>query len=167
MDVVANSSLGDAAIASVLQPMPLWSAAEILANFAPVPKSAGIYAWYFDETPPGVPTTGSHRNLHNQVLLYVGIAPKAAKNTLKPSTRTLRGRLRDHLVGNSEGSTLRLTLGCSRTSLEYVCGGSGAVIAAPSRTPARSSSTDGWQQMPVLHSPQSNVRGRSRVGCCL
>jgi hypothetical protein len=31
---------------------------------------------------------------------------------LKSSTRTLRDRLRDHLVGNAEGSTLRLTLGC-------------------------------------------------------
>jgi hypothetical protein len=112
MDVVANSPFGDAAIASVLQPIRLWSAAEILVDFAPVPKSAGIYAWYFDEIPPGVPTIGCHRTVDNQVLLYVGIAPKEAKASLKPSTRSLRDRLRDHLVGNAEGSTLRLTLGC-------------------------------------------------------
>jgi hypothetical protein len=59
-----------------------------------------------------VPTAGCHRNLDNQVLLYVGIAPKAPKTTLKPRTRTLCDRLRDHLVGDAAGSTLRLTLGC-------------------------------------------------------
>jgi hypothetical protein len=112
MDAFTNSSVGAAAIASPLQPTRLWSAAEVLANFAPVPRSAGIYAWYFDETPPGVPITGCRRSLDNQVLLYVGIAPKEAKTTLKSSTRTLRDRLRDHLVGYAEGSTLHLTLGC-------------------------------------------------------
>jgi hypothetical protein len=113
MDALVNSPAIAAAIALLLQPTRLWSATEILKNFAPVPKSAGVYAWYFDEMPPGVPTAGCHRSANNQVLLYVGIAPKAAaKAATTLSTRSLRDRLRDHLVGNAEGSTLRLTLGC-------------------------------------------------------
>lgn len=73
--------------------------------------SAGVYAWYFDEVPPGVPTHDCHRNESGHVLLYVGSAPKksAAGTTSK---RTLRNRLRDHLAGNAERSTLRFTLGC-------------------------------------------------------
>ena len=102
----------DAVIASLLRPDRLWSAAEIVNGFAHVPKAAGVYAWYFDEVPPGVPTSGCHTSPDGQVLLYVGIAPKAVKATARPSTRTLRERLRDHLMGNAEGSTLRLTLGC-------------------------------------------------------
>jgi hypothetical protein len=102
----------DTSIASLLHPARLWSAAEILKSFASVPKSAGVYAWYFDEIPLGVPTAGCHRSSGGQVLLYVGIAPKEAKATTTPSTRTIRHRLRDHLIGNAEGSTLRLTLGC-------------------------------------------------------
>jgi hypothetical protein len=111
MDATVNASTDDAAIALLLRPARLWSAAEILKDFAFVPKSAGVYAWYFDEIPPGVPIADCHRNALSQVLLYVGIAPKKA-TTAKPSRRTLRDRLRDHLTGNAEGSTLRLTLGC-------------------------------------------------------
>jgi hypothetical protein len=47
------------------------------------------------------------------VLLYVGISPKApAANGRTPSRQNLRTRLRYHMRGNAEGSTLRLTLGC-------------------------------------------------------
>ena len=112
MDHPAQAPDSDAAIVSLLQPNRLWSAGEIVNGFAHVPKAAGVYAWYFDEVPPGVPTNGCHTSPDGQVLLYVGIAPKEAKTATKPSTRTLRDRLRDHLVGNAEGSTLRLTLGC-------------------------------------------------------
>ncbi len=111
MDATVNASTDEAAIELLLRPARLWSAAEILKGFACVPKLAGIYAWYFDEVPPGVPIADCHRNALNQVLLYIGIAPKKA-TTAKASTRTVRDRLRDHLTGNSEGSTLRLTLGC-------------------------------------------------------
>jgi hypothetical protein len=45
-------------------------------------------------------------------LLYVGIAPAAPKsNGKKISSKTLRHRIRSHLRGNAEGSTLRLSLG--------------------------------------------------------
>ncbi len=90
----------------------MWSAAEIVRDFAQVPKSGGVYAWYFDEVPPGVPTADCHRHASGRVLLYVGISPKMATAAKPISKRTLRHRLRDHLQGNAEGSTLRLTLGC-------------------------------------------------------
>jgi hypothetical protein len=102
----------DAATALLLSPAHLWSAAEIIRDFSQVPKSAGVYAWYFDEAPAGVPTAGCHRIESGHVLLYVGIAPKIPTAAKPTSTRTLRNRLRDHLLGNAEGSTLRLTLGC-------------------------------------------------------
>ena len=105
-------SESESVVSALLQPTRLWSAAEIIKDFAPVPRAGGVYAWYFDEIPPGVPIDGCHKAADGEVLLYVGIAPKEPKLTRKPSTRTLRDRLRDHLVGNAEGSTLRLTLGC-------------------------------------------------------
>ncbi len=101
----------DVGAALLLQPTRLFRATEIIADFTSVPKSSGVYAWYFDEVPPGVSTDGCHQSDRGQVLLYVGIAPKkSAAGTV--SKRTLRHRLRDHLVGNAEGSTQRLTLGC-------------------------------------------------------
>ncbi len=112
MNHSASDPDSDAAIVSILKPERLWSAAEIVSGVGHVPKAAGVYAWYFDEVPHDVPTNGCHTSPDGQVLLYVGIAPKEAKTVTKPSTRTLRDRLRDHLVGNAEGSTLRLTLGC-------------------------------------------------------
>ena len=79
---------------------------------SPIPRNGGIYAWYFREIPPGVPTDDCIR--HGELtLLYVGIAPKAPpKNGRSASTQTLRDRVRYHYRGNAEGSTLRLTLGC-------------------------------------------------------
>jgi len=97
---------------AIVRPERLYRANEILIRPSPVPKSAGVYAWYFDELPPGVPVEGCHQAL-GHTLLYVGIAPrKPHALNLKPSERTLRHRMRDHFGGNAEGSTLRLTLGC-------------------------------------------------------
>lgn len=72
------------------------------ADYATAPKEPGVYVWFFDEIPDGVPTEGCHVTEHGTAL-YVGIA------TVK---RTLRSRLRNHFRGNASGSTLRLTLGC-------------------------------------------------------
>jgi hypothetical protein len=90
----------------------LYSRSEVLARPSPVPKQPGVYAWYFKEVPPGVPTAG--RDEHGELtLLYVGIAPKAPPaNGAKPSSQRLFHRIRYHYRGNAEGSTLRLTLGC-------------------------------------------------------
>lgn len=77
------------------------------------PAGPGVYAWYFDEVPPGVPTAKCVRQA-DWTLLYVGIAPKAPPSNGKPpSQATLRKRLRQHFGGvNASGSTLRLSLGC-------------------------------------------------------
>ena len=46
-------------------------------------------------------------------MLYVGISPRRSPLNGAPASRqNLRKRVRYHLRGNAEGSTLRLTLGC-------------------------------------------------------
>lgn len=96
----------------LLAPGRLWSRIEVLASPSPVPREPGVYAWYFREIPPGVPTAGCHR-CGDLTLLYIGIAPKAPpKNGARPSSQRLVDRVRYHYRGNAEGSTLRLTLGC-------------------------------------------------------
>ncbi|WP_425513936.1 GIY-YIG nuclease family protein [Arthrobacter zhaoguopingii] len=75
-------------------------------------RAPGIYAWYFDELPPGVDPRPCHV-VGDSVLLYIGIAPKEPpRNGGRPSTQTRRDRIRYHYRGNAYGSTLRLTLGC-------------------------------------------------------
>ena len=93
---------------ALLNPARLWTRAEVVvrARDCPVPRQAGVYAWYFREVPPGVPPTDCRQAL-GATLLYVGISPKKL-----PSGQDLRGRIRYHYCGNAEGSTLRLTLGC-------------------------------------------------------
>lgn len=91
----------------LLNPTHLWSRSEILAKNCPVPKKAGVYAWYFREVPPGVPTEGCHR-LEGATLLYVGISPSKPSS----SSQQLKERVRQHYNSNAFGSTLRLTLGC-------------------------------------------------------
>lgn len=46
-------------------------------------------------------------------LLYIGISPSAPPSNGKlPSKQSLYDRIRHHMQGNAEGSTLRLSLGC-------------------------------------------------------
>jgi hypothetical protein len=112
----------------LLDPSRLWSRAEILATPSPVPHASGVYAWYFREIPDGVPCHNciTHQGL---TLLYIGIAPTRPFVNGKPaSARTLTDRLREHMYGPSEGSTLRLSLGCllsARLGLELRRVGSG------------------------------------------
>src|SRR5882724_9657929 len=90
----------------------LWTRKEILASPCPVPREPGVYAWFFRQLPPGVPTDGC-LELNGLRLLYVGISPKAPpKNGRPPSRQTLVDRLRFHMKGHAEGSTFRLSLGC-------------------------------------------------------
>jgi len=91
----------------------LYSRSEILSKPYPVPKERGLYAWFFKEIPPGVPTDGCSTK-DELTLLYVGISPKNLE-----STQNLRNRIRTHYMGNAEGSTLRRTLG---VLLEEQCG---------------------------------------------
>lgn len=96
----------------LLQPSRLWSRAEILSDPSPIPRSAGVYAWYFREIPPEVPADGCLMS-HGLTLLYIGISPRApSRNGRHISGQTLNRRIRDHMRGNAEASTLRLTLGC-------------------------------------------------------
>jgi hypothetical protein len=99
-------------IEPLLTPDRLYSRAEVLAKPSPVPKEAGIYAWYFKEIPPQVPHDDCHRH-GNMTLLYVGISPKPPSVNGHPTSRqSIRDRVSYHYRGNAEGSTLRLTLGC-------------------------------------------------------
>lgn len=100
------------AVKRLLSPEHLYSRDEVLRRPSAVPKVSGIYAWYFDQPLPGVDIRGCHA-IEGNTLLYVGIAPREPpRNGLKPSTQTLRHRIRYHYRGNAYGSTLRLTLGC-------------------------------------------------------
>jgi hypothetical protein len=96
----------------LLAPPRTYGRSDVLTRPSPVPRKSGVYAWYFDEEPPGVPTDGCHSTDAGR-LLYVGIAPREpAANGAPPSRQTLWNRLRNHYRGNASSSTLRLTLGC-------------------------------------------------------
>jgi hypothetical protein len=91
---------------ALLQPHHLFTRTEVMARDSPVPKAAGIYAWYFDQAPAGVETNRCHR-LDGSSLLYTGISPASPR-----SKATLNTRIRAHYGNaNASGSTLRLTLG--------------------------------------------------------
>ena len=96
----------------VLNPEKLWSRVEVVgARPSPVPKTPGLYAWYFRRVPGPIDRAGCH--LHDGMsMLYVGIAPRQPYADGRRSKTTLRQRVRYHYTGNAEGSTLRLTLGC-------------------------------------------------------
>jgi hypothetical protein len=99
------------AAAMLLRPRRLVTRDEVLARPCPVPAAPGVYAWYFDEVPAGVPIDGCVQH-GDQALLYVGISPgKPPANGRGPSRQTARSRLRYHYRGSACGSTLRLTLG--------------------------------------------------------
>src|SRR5262249_36176050 len=96
----------------LLSPDRLYTAPEIGTRPCPVPATAGVYAFYFDEPPRGIDSKDCHR-INQHTLLYIGIAPKAPPlNGRAASKSHLRKRLQTHYFGNAEGSTLRRTLGC-------------------------------------------------------
>jgi hypothetical protein len=102
----------DEILNALTHPEKLYSRAEVLAKDSPVPSEPGVYAWFFNTIPQGVPTDGCVR-AHGATLLYVGISPKAPpRSGGAPSKRNLRKRIRSHMRGNAYGSTLRLSLGC-------------------------------------------------------
>jgi hypothetical protein len=95
----------------LLRPAVLHAAGAVLARPCPIPAAAGVYGWYFNPPPPGVPVDGCHI-ASGAWLLYVGISPRAPSAMLQGSRQTIRRRIRSHYRGNAYGSTLRLTLGC-------------------------------------------------------
>lgn len=99
------------AVSPLLAPLHLFTREEVLMRPSPVPASAGVYAWYFNKVPDGVPIQGCH-TFEGHTLLYVGISPKKpSADGLTMSRQSLRTRIRYHYRGNAYGSTLRLTLG--------------------------------------------------------
>ena len=95
----------------LLAPERLYTRADALARPSAAPGLPGVYAWYFDEAPGGVPLERVHR-VDGHALLYAGISPsRPPTNGKPPSRQNLCKRLRYHYRGNAEGSTLRLTLG--------------------------------------------------------
>ena len=107
-----DARVGGGYTTKLLCPARLYSRAEVLSQPCPVPKEPGVYAWFFKQIPPGVPVDSCIVN-GDLTLLYVGISPKAApKNSAPASRQTIRSRLRSHMSGNAEASTLRLSLGC-------------------------------------------------------
>ncbi len=90
-----------AKVETLLAPTKLWTCTEVLARPCPVPASAGVYAWFFDSCPQGVPTEGLMHSL-GLALLYVGISPKPSGAVGTPSRQTLRSRLRYHFRGNAK-----------------------------------------------------------------
>lgn len=98
-------------IDQLLRPVEVFTREQVLQRPSPVPAAPGVYAWYFDAPPTGVPVAGCHA-AEAGVLLYVGISPKApSRNGAALSRQSLRTRVRYHYRGNAAGSTLRLTLG--------------------------------------------------------
>lgn len=94
----------------LLSPAKLGSREEVLGRPSPVPKAAGVYAWYF-KTVPGDIDVGDCHIFGGMPMLYVGIAPKKPYADGRRSKSTLHQRVRYHYRGNAEGSTLRMTLG--------------------------------------------------------
>src|SRR5262245_55372461 len=92
--------------AGLLERSRIYCWKDIAADAANPPRKPGVYAWFFQTVPPGVPVEGCPRRA-GLTLLYVGISPASAT-----SRETLRSRIRYHFRGNAEGSTFRLTLGC-------------------------------------------------------
>lgn len=91
---------------ALLKPAKLWQRNEIVSDAVTLPKVGGIYAWYFQGIPSGVPITDCIKG-EGLTLLYIGIAPRASS-----SKDNLHKRIRYHYMGNAYGSTLRLSLGC-------------------------------------------------------
>ena len=98
-------------INELIHPSKVYSRAEVLPRDSPIPRSPGVYAWFFKEIPPNIPIDKCVEN-NGHYLLYVGISPKKPQRMGKPSKQNLRTRIKNHFQGNAEGSTLRLTLGC-------------------------------------------------------
>ena len=82
--------------------------ADILSGQMVLPQAPGVYAWCFAKPPPTIPCADC-LFYEGCPMLYVGISPDSRS---KPGSRQgLRSRIRHHLCGNAEGSTLRRTLG--------------------------------------------------------
>lgn len=103
----------DLAVAARLLLEPrLFTRDDVLATPCPVPKSPGVYGWWFRELPAPMDVTGC-ATFKGLTLLYTGISPKKPpSNGTQASRQTLRSRIATHYTANAKASTLRKTLGC-------------------------------------------------------
>ncbi len=90
---------------------PYYSRDEVFAELCPVPKSAGVYGWWFSEIPAFIDISRCESR-DGLTLLYAGISPsRPPANGKRPSSQNLCQRIRHHYNGNAEVSTLRKTIG--------------------------------------------------------
>ncbi len=87
-------------ISQLTKPERLYSYSDVLSSNCPDLKERGIYAWYFKDIPPRVPTDGCLVK-DGKTLLYVG----------KSSSSALQGRIKKHYEKTARRSTLRMSLG--------------------------------------------------------
>lgn len=81
---------------------------EVFGKPSPVPRSPGVYGWWFRRIPGDIDVSNCERR-NGLTLLYTGISPSRPPTSGKPpSTQSLYHRIR---AGSAKGSTLRKTLG--------------------------------------------------------
>jgi hypothetical protein len=88
---------------AITQPARLWKIPELCNDPSLVPPEAGVYGWYFDQSPCDFDVSGCEA-CDGMRLLYVGIAPGRLG-----SKSNLRKRLHQHYRDRGS-STLRRTL---------------------------------------------------------
>lgn len=88
--------------------LQLYNRQQIQSKSILVPKEKGLYFWWFKNLPSLIPLEDCF-DYEGYYLLYAGISPDHLN---KPNSKAnLNSRIRTHLFGNAEGSTLRRTLG--------------------------------------------------------
>jgi hypothetical protein len=93
---------------ALLSPARFVSVQAILEGPTILPRSPGIYGWWFKALPL-VPTEGTLARAGRR-LLYIGISP--SRKSTQAGSRTIRDRLLNHCRGPIVCSTLRRTLAC-------------------------------------------------------
>src|SRR3954447_21837681 len=96
-------------IEALLAPPRLWTREEVISRPPPVPKTAGVYAWYFRQLPGSVSVDGCHQ-LDGMPMLVGGIAAKRPYKDGRQSKSHLHQRVRYHYTGNASARLARLTL---------------------------------------------------------
>jgi hypothetical protein len=100
-----NDILIDIRSTFLSNPSNLIRPSDIIHDPQIVPSEKGLYAWYFDSIPPGIPKN-NYMQLNGWLLLYIGIAGDSPE-----SEQNLRSRINGkHISGSVGNSTLRKSL---------------------------------------------------------
>ena len=133
----------DSVLNSLTKPIRLYTRSQVLGDDCPVPGEPGVYAWYFNDKLPMVPTGGCIA-YGGKYLLYLGISPGKQSKGGRRSSQNIRKRIKYHYSGNAYGSTLRKTLGCllsEELRIEYITRGRNRGLAF---TPESEERLSGW-----------------------